>query len=49
MFDGRRLLNVYVQREVISSRVKRIQREVTLGTTQRHDFFRIIYYVLHIL
>jgi len=25
--------------------VKRIQREVTLSITQRHDFVRIIYYV----
>ena len=25
--------------------VKRIQREITLSITQRHDFVRIIYYV----
>jgi hypothetical protein len=36
---------MYVQREVISSMVKRIQGEVTLSKTQRHDFARIINYV----
>ena len=37
---------MYVQREVISSMVKRIQREVTLSITQRHDFVRIIHSII---
>ena len=38
---------MYVQREVISSMVKRIQREVTLSIAQRHDTISFVSFITY--